>query len=330
MQKVMLNGQLVEVTDFGDEDAQGRFLRQPTRFRDRVSADGSSPYPAEAGRYHLYVSYACPWAHRTLIVRKLKKLEPIISISVVDPVMGPESWRFGACDGCSVDHLFGSHWLYEVYLRAAPDFSGTVTVPVLFDRKTNTIVNNESAEIMRMLNSAFDAFGDASVDLYPEPLRPAIDAINREVYEQVNDGVYRAGFARTQAAYEEAFDALFAMLDRLEQRLAAQRYLVGPHITEADWRLFTTLLRFDAVYYTHFKCNLRRIVDYPNLWNYLRDLYQRPGIRDTVRFDHIKPHYYRSHLHLNPRGFVPKGPQLDFDAPHDRARLADDAGEPGM
>ena len=330
MQKLLKNGRLVDAADFGNDDALGQFLRQPSRFRSWVSADDASNYPAQAGRYLLYVSYACPWAHRTLIVRRLKKLEEVIPVSVVHPVMGPESWHFGDCDGCAADPLFGARQLYEVYQRAAPDYSGNVTVPVLFDRETGTIVNNESSEIIRMFNGAFDAFGDPAVDLYPEPLRPAIDAINREVYANVNNGVYRAGFAGTQAAYEAAFDALFATLERLEQRLAGQRYLVGDVITEADWRLFTTLVRFDAVYYLHFKCNLRRLSDYPNLWNYTRDLYQQPGIAETVRLDHIKQHYYRSHPQLNPRGIVPKGPELDFDRPHDRLRLAADAPELGM
>lgn len=330
MQKLLKNGRLVDADDFGNDDAEGHFLRQESRFRSWVTADGSSGFPAEAGRYHLYVSYACPWAHRTLIVRQLKKLESIIPVSVVHPVMGSESWHFGECDGCTPEPLYGVQWLYEVYLRAVPDYSGNVTVPLLFDRKSGTIVNNESSEIIRMFNSAFDEFGDPAVDLYPEALRPDIDAINREVYDNINNGVYRAGFAGTQAAYDEAFDALFASLDRLERRLAGQRYLVGDVITEADWRLFTTLVRFDAVYYLHFKCNLRRLSDYPNLWNYTRDLYQQPGIAETVRFDHIKQHYYRSHPQLNPTGIVPKGPLFDFGQPHDRLRLAADAPELGM
>lgn len=321
MPKVMKDGRLIDTADFGNDDGQGHFVRWESPFRDLVSRDGSTGFPAEPGRYHLYVSYACPWAHRVLIARRLKRLEDVIPISVVHPEMGEASWHFGQCDGCTEDHLFASRFLYEVYLRAKPDFTGVVTVPVLFDTRGGRIVNNESSEILRMLNSAFDAWGDAGVDLYPAPLRADIDAVNADVYDNVNNGVYRAGFARSQAAYDEAFDALFAALDRLEARLASTRYLVGDRPTEADWRLFTTLVRFDAVYHTHFKCNGRRVVDYPNLWGYTRDLYQHPGIADTVRLDHIKRHYYRSHRQLNPRGFVPKGPFIDFTEPHSRARL---------
>lgn len=321
MPKVMQHGRLVDVPDFGTDDEQGHFIRWESPFRDWVTADGSSGFAAEPDRYHLYVSYACPWAHRTLIARKLKKLEAIISVSVVHPLMGPESWHFGPCDGCTEDHLFGSKFLYEVYCRAKSDFTGVVTVPALFDRNSGTIVNNESSEILRMLNSAFDAWGDPSVDLYPEPLREDIDRVNAEIYDNVNNGVYQAGFARTQGAYEEAFDALFATLDRLEAQLADRRYLTGDTITEADWRLFATLVRFDAVYFTHFKCNLRRLTEYPNLWGYTRDIYQQPGVAETVRLDHIKQHYFRSHPHLNPRGIVPKGPAIDFAEPHHRDRL---------
>ncbi len=330
MPKAMKEGQLVDMADFGDEDAQGHFLRRASVFRDRVTADGSSGFKAEPGRYHLYVSYACPWAHRTLIVRKLKKLEELIDVSVVHPVMGDESWHFGECEGCTDDILFASRYLYEVYARARPDYTGIVTVPALFDRATGTIVNNESAEIIRILNSEFDEWGDAQVDLYPRKLREAIDAINAEVYENVNNGVYRAGFAHTQRAYNEAVELLFATLDRLEKRLDHQRFLTGDFATEADWRLFTTLVRFDAVYYVHFKCNRKRLVDYPNLWNYTRDLYQTPGVADTVRLDHIKQHYYRSHPQLNPRGIVPAGPDIDFSQPHDRLRLMPEAPELGM
>lgn len=321
MQKVMKQGRLVDVPDFGTDDEQGHFIRWESPFRDRITADGASGFRAEPGRYHLYVSYACPWAHRTLIVRSLKKLEEVIPISVVHPLMGPESWHFGECDGCTADHLFGAEFLYEIYCRAKPDFSGVVTVPALFDRETGTLVNNESSEIMRMFNGAFDAWGERSVDLYPEPLRGEIDTLNGLIYDNVNNGVYRAGFARTQGAYEEAFDALFATLDTLETRLATRRYLTGATITEADWRLFPTLVRFDAVYFTHFKCNLRRLTEYPNLWGYTRDLYQQPGIAETVHLDHIKRHYYGSHPQLNPKGIIPKGPALDFLEPHRRDRL---------
>ncbi len=318
MPKVMKDGQLVEMPDFGNEDDQGRFVRWESPFRDWVTADGRSGFPAEPGRYLLYVSWACPWAHRTLIARKVKHLEDVIDVAVVHPHMGPESWHFGPCDGCTPDPVMCAEFLYELYRSARPDYTGVVTVPALFDRETGTIVNNESSEILRMLNSAFDAYGDPGVDLYPEDRRDAIDAINATVYEHVNNGVYRAGFARSQAAYEEAFDALFATLDSLEKRLAGSRYLAGERITEADWRLFTTLVRFDAVYHTHFKCNLRRLVDYPHLWAYTRELYQRPGIAETVRLDHIKHHYYTSHPRLNPKGIVPKGPAIDFDEPHGR------------
>lgn len=296
----------------------GRFVRQDSAFRDAATAKGGD-FPAEPGRYHLYVSYACPWAHRTLIVRKLKKLDDVISVSAVDPLMLENGWEFS---DDQPDPLYGADFLYRLYQRARPDYTGRVTVPVLWDRKTETIVNNESAEIIRMLNSAFDAWGDASVDLYPEALRKEIDAVNAVVYETVNNGVYRAGFATTQEAYEEAFAALFGTLDELEARLGRQRYLVGERITEADWRLFTTLVRFDAVYVGHFKCNRQRIADYPNLGNYLRELYQAPGIAETVRMDHIKRHYYASHRSINPTGIVPAGPALDLDRPHDRGRLA--------
>ncbi|MEX1205092.1 MAG: glutathione S-transferase family protein [Dongiaceae bacterium] len=300
----------------------GRFAREPTTFRDRVTADGSSGFPAAPGRYHLYVSLACPWAHRTLAFRKLKRLEDAISLSVVDWLMGEDGWRFSERDGCTPDTVTGAAFLHQVYTRARPDYTGRVTVPVLWDKQRGTIVSNESAEIIRMFNGAFDAFGDAGVDFYPAPLRREIDAVNEMVYETVNNGVYKAGFATAQAPYEQAFDALFATLDELEARLGRQRYLVGDRLTEADWRLFTTLVRFDAVYYGHFKCNRRRLIDYPNLWSYTRELYQVPGVAETVNMRHIKGHYYGSHRHINPTGIVPKGPALDFGAPHDRARLA--------
>jgi len=305
----------------------GRFLRPPTTYRNFVTADGSpgptgeGGFPAEAGRYHLYVSLACPWAHRTLIFRKLKKLEDVISLSVVEPVLGKLGWEFGTGPGATLDTVNGKSTLAEIYLLTNSRYSGRVTVPVLWDKKRRTIVNNESSEIIRMLNSAFDAFTDVHTDYYPAELRAEIDRINDIVYPNVNNGVYRAGFATTQAAYEEAARALFATLDQLEERLSRQRYLVGRQVTEADWRLFTTLVRFDAVYYSHFKCNLRRITDYPNLWNYLRDLYQVPGVADTVSLDHIKRHYYGSHLNINPTGIVPIGPLLDFMLPHDRDRF---------
>lgn len=295
----------------------GAFVRPDTQFRDRVSDDGSTLFPAEAGRYHLYVSYACPWAHRTLIARALKKLEDVISVTVVDPLMREHGWTIP--DGA--DPVNNARFLHEVYTRAEPDYTGRVTVPVLWDKENGTIVSNESADILRMLNSAFNAFGDASVDLYPEDLRGEIDDLNAFVYDRVNNGVYKAGFATAQDKYEAAFDALFAALDELDARLETRRYLLGDRITEADWRFFTTLVRFDAVYVGHFKCNLRRIADYPNLSGYLRDLYQVPGIAGTVHFDHIKRHYYASHTQINPTAIVPKGPALDLDAPHGRGRL---------
>jgi len=305
----------------------GKFERAASRFRDWVTTDGTPApgrergFKAEPGRYHLYVSWACPWASRTLIFRKLKKLENVISLSVVHHFMGENGWTFLKEDSATGDTLYGLDYLHQIYTKADPTYSGRVTVPVLWDRKEETIVNNESSEIIRMLNSAFDEWGDASVDFYPKPLCAEIDAINDLVYPAINNGVYRAGFATTQEAYEEAFNELFSALDEVEERLSRQRYLVGDRLTEADWRLFTTLVRFDAVYYSHFKCNLRRIADYPNLSNYLRDLYQVSGVADTVNMLHIKNHYYRSHHTINPTRIVPLGPQLDFDAPHDRARF---------
>ena len=299
----------------------GRFIREDSSFRHSVRADGSSDFAPEPDRYHLYISFACPWAHRTLIVRKLKGLEKVISVSVVHPYMGELGWSFANEDqtpGVTGDPLLGKQHLHEVYTTANSRYTGRVTVPVLWDRKHETIVNNESAEIIRMLNSEFDALGNSSVDLYPEALRSEIDQINDFVYPTVNNGVYRCGFATTQAAYEEAFKLLFDALDSLDLRLAGQRYLVGDEITEADWRLFTTLVRFDPVYVGHFKCNLRRIADYENLSGYLRELYQVPGVSETVNIEHIKRHYYESHQTINPTGVVPIGPRLDLECPHGR------------
>jgi len=323
---MLVNG---EWTDrwYDTSKSGGRFERAEAPWRDFVTADGapapgrSRGFKAEAGRYHLYVSLACPWAHRTLIYRVLKKLEDVISVSVVHHFMGRDGWTFLAEDGATGDTLYGSQFLHQLYTKADTAFTGRVTVPVLWDKKEQTIVSNESSEIIRMLNSAFDAWGDASVDFYPEALRGRIDEINALVYPAINNGVYRAGFATTQAAYQEAFSALFSALDTLEERLATQRYLAGERLTEADWRLFTTLIRFDAVYVGHFKCNLRRIADYPNLSNYLRELYQVPGVAGTVNLTHIKAHYYGSHATINPTGIVPVGPSLDFTAPHDRGRF---------
>ena len=305
----------------------GRFVRPTTRFRNWVTEDGGpgptgeGGFAAARGRYHLYVALPCPWAHRTVIMRMLKGLEDVVSMSVLEPLYGPHGWRFGTSPGTSPDSVNGASELAEIYLRADPRYTGRVSVPALWDKERRAIVNNESAEIIRMLNGAFGRFTNVRTDYYPPALREEIDRVNALVYENVNNGVYRAGFATSQEAYEEAFRAVFRVLDELERRLARQRYLVGRDITEADWRLFTTLVRFDAVYYSHFKCNLRRIIDYPNLSNYLRDLYQQAGVAATVNMDHIKRHYYGSQRHVNPTGIVPLGPQLDFLAPHDRGRF---------
>ncbi len=306
----------------------GKFVRSDSQFRNWITPDGapgpsgSGGFAAEAGRYHLYVSLACPWAHRSLIFRKLKQLEEVISLSVVHWYMGAEGWVFGEGPGCIPDNVNGATRLHELYSKADPGYSGRVTVPVLWDKQRETIVSNESAEIIRMLNSAFDNFGDRSLDFYPEDLRPEIDAINATIYETVNNGVYRAGFATSQEAYDEACRALFETLEALEQRLSQQRYLVGDRLTEADWRLFTTLVRFDPVYVGHFKCNLKRLVDLPNLWGYCRELYQMPGVAETVDFFHIKHHYYGSHASVNPTLIVPLGPEVDFAAAHGRDHLA--------
>jgi glutathionyl-hydroquinone reductase len=328
---ILVNGRWHAEEEFPTNE-EGRFVRTDSSFHHWVTRTGEpgltgiGGFRAEPGRYHLYVSLACPWAHRTLIFRKLKKLEGVISVSVVDPLMGEMGWAFAAPDGSLTtgsthDDVRGAQFLFEIYAKANAGYSGRVTVPVLFDKQTRMIVNNESAEIIRMLNSAFDEWGDAAVDLYPENLREEIDRINARVYADVNNGVYRCGFSITQHAYEEAFDTLFRTLDEIEQRLSHQRYLAGEVLTEADWRLFTTLVRFDAVYYSHFKCNLRRIADYPNLWNYARELYQVPGIAETVNLDQIKRHYYGSHVRLNPSRIIPKGPEINFGLEHNRTRF---------
>ncbi|WP_135806537.1 glutathione S-transferase family protein [Halorussus marinus] len=299
----------------------GEFDRQETSFRDWVEADPDARFPAEAGRYHLYVSLACPWAHRTLLTRSLKGLEDAISVSVVDPFRENDGWEFSPDrEGCTEDHVHGSDYLREVYTAADPEFTGRVTVPVLWDRERETIVNNESEEIMRMLDTAFHGIGNGAT-LYPEGYREEIDATIEDIYEPINNGVYRAGFAGGQAAYDEAVTELFDALDRYDDLLEDRRYLCGPVVTEADVAMFTTLVRFDAVYHTHFKCNVRRIADYENLGPYLRDLYQTPGVAETVNMDHITEHYYRSHADLNPKRIVPKGPDLDFEAAHDRDAL---------
>jgi len=308
----------------------GRFVRSQSQFRNWITADGSEGpsgrggFEAEPGRYHLYVSLACPWASRTLIFRALKGLEEFISLSVVNWFMGAEGWTFNDGPGVIPDTVNGAKRLYEIYAKADPKYTGRVTVPVLWDKHAGTIVNNESSEIIRMFNSAFDGVGAKPGDYYPKDLAEEIDRLNAQVYDCVNNGVYKAGFATSQTAYEEAVLPLFATLDELEERLGRQRYLCGPRITEADWRLFTTLVRFDAVYYGHFKCNIRRIADYPNLWAYTRELYQWPGVRGTVNFEHIKHHYYESHESINPTRIVPVGPKLDFEAPPGRSyRSAD-------
>jgi len=297
----------------------GAYERPRSAFRNWITADGNSGFAAEPGRYHLYVSYACPWAHRTLIFRTIKGLEEAVGVSVVHPYMGERGWSFASdFDGCTGDLIAGRTYLYEAYATADTGYTGIITVPVLWDQERETIVNNESSEIIRMFNSAFDACGAGGPDLYPERWRGEIDEINAFVYDNINNGVYRAGFAATQSRYERSVGRLFDALDTLEQRLAGQRYLVGNTLTEADWRLFTSLVRFDSVYVTHFKCNLRRLVDYPNLWAYTRELYQWPGVAATVNFTHIKHHYFVSHSSVNPLGIVPVGPEIDFGTPHGR------------
>jgi glutathionyl-hydroquinone reductase len=323
MEGKMSPGMLVEGewrTSRQQEDDEGRFVRSETTFRDRVTADGSSGFPVEAGRYHLYVSWACPWAHRTAIMRRLRGLEGAISLSSVEPYMGEDGWTFS--DGEFRDPLYGARYLRDLYTRADPGYTGRVTTPVLWDKREQTIVNNESREIMRMLDLEFEDLAGTDGNFYPVELRERIDRALDELYEPVNNAVYRAGFATTQDAYEEAVTALFEALDRREEILGGQRYLCGERITEADWAFFVTLVRFDPVYHGHFKCNLRRIVDYPNLWGYLRDLYQYPGVAETVDIAYIKEHYYGSHGNINPTGIVPIGPVMDLSKPHDRARLS--------
>lgn len=306
----------------------GRFERSAAQFRNWVTADGrpgpdgEGGFKAEPGRYHLYVSLACPWAHRTLIFRALKGLHKMIDVSVVNPLMLSEGWPLDTdFPGATGDALYGFKRMYEVYLKADPNYSGRVTVPVLWDRERETIASNESADIIRMFNRAFDEVGAKPGDFYPEALRADIDEVNSWIYDEVNNGVYKAGFATSQEAYDDAVTTLFAALDRLEQRLSDQRFLVGNRVTEADWRLFTTLVRFDPVYATHFKCDHKRIADYPNLTHYVRDLYQTPGVADTVNMTHIRHHYFRSHPTINKYGIVSMGPALTFDQPHDRDRL---------
>ena len=302
----------------------GEFIRTDSNFRNWITVDGSpgesgvGGFAAEANRYHLYISHACPWAHRALIFRKLKGLESLISLSIVHPLMPVESWVFDEYPGSTEDHLYGFKYLYELYQKADINFNRLVTVPVLWDKFNHTIVNNESSEIIRMMNSSFDGITGNKDDYYPVALREEIDAINAKVYKNVNNGVYQCGFATTQKAYERAITPLFETLDWLEGILESKRYLTGGAITEADWRLFTTLVRFDPVYVGHFKCNIRRIIDYPCLSNYLRDLYQQPGIESTVNMEQIKKHYHGSHESINPFGIVPIGPEIDLNKPHNR------------
>ena len=305
-----------------EQSPAGEFTRQADSFRDCVTTDGSSGYPAAAGRYHLYVSWACPWAHRTIIVRKLKQLEPVIGMTVVDPIRDERGWAFREGPGHSPDPVNGFHFLSEAYRATDSQYRGRVTVPVLWDTVTKRIVSNSDDDIMRMFNHTFDRSTASTLDLYPEKLRKEIERLNAFIYENVNDGVYRAGFATSQKVYEQAVHRLFDALDQLDRRLATRRYLLGSHYVETDWRLFVTLVRFDAVYHGHFKCNVRRIVDYPNLFGYLKDLYQTDGIADTVNFDHIKRHYYITHDDINPTRIVPLGPDQDLTSPHGRERLA--------
>jgi len=320
---LLVNGQWQDKW-YDTDNNQGEFKREAAQLRNWVSADGSAGQSGDAGfkaekdRYHLYVSLACPWAHRTLIFRHLKGLEDYISVSVVSPDMLEHGWTFDKDNHSTGDALFDSDFMHQIYTRNKADYSGRVTVPVLWDKKTQRIVSNESAEIIRMFNSAFNGLTGNERDFYPQLLRSEIDEVNEFVYHNINNGVYRAGFATTQEAYTEAFDNLFAALDKIEQRLTANRYLVGDTLTEADWRLFTTLIRFDSVYVGHFKCNLRTIESYPAISNYLRELYQVEGVSKTVDFYHIKRHYYFSHTMINPTQVVPKGPDIDYARPHNR------------
>jgi glutathionyl-hydroquinone reductase len=305
-----------------EQTDEGAFSRQPDAFRDWVTADGSSSYPAAKGRYHLYVSWACPWAHRTIIVRKLKKLEPIIGMTVVDPIRDERGWAFREGTGHSPDPVNGFQFLSQAYRATDPNYRGRVTVPVLWDTVTKRIVTNSDDDLMRIFNGEFNRFTDSTIDLYPDKLRKEIDELNTFIYENVNDGVYRAGFATSQRVYETSVRRLFDALDQLDASLQNRRYLFGSPFVETDWRLFVTLVRFDAVYHGHFKCNIRRIIDYPNLFGYLKDIYQTDGIASTVNFDHIKRHYYITHDDINPTRIVPVGPDQDLSAPHGRERLS--------
>lgn len=323
---LLQNGKWVDQW-YDTKASKGHFVRQASQFRNWITADGApgpsgvGGFRAEAGRYHLYVSYACPWAHRTLIFRALKKLEAMISVSIVNWYMGANGWTFDPVSGVVPDDINNAEFLHQVYTASDPNYSGRVTVPVLWDKKSNKIVSNESSEIIRMFNEAFDSLGAAPGDYYPLALRDEINSLNNRIYKPVNNGVYKAGFATTQEAYDEAVSKVFETLNWLEKRLETQRYLTGNADTEADWRLFTTLVRFDPVYVGHFKCNLKRLADYPNLSGYVRDLYQQPGVAATVRLDHIKKHYFVSHATINPTGIVPTGPTINYTAPHYRDKL---------
>jgi putative glutathione S-transferase len=322
---VLINGVWTDGELPQETGESGQFRRADSRFRDRITADGSSGFEAEPNRYHLYVAHGCPWAHRTLIYRALKKLDGVISVAYAIPGLKKNGWTFEndpRYPDCTPDTVNGFHYLYQAYTATEPRYTGKVTVPALWDKKSGRIINNESSEIIRMLNSEFDGITGDKTDFYPAALRAEIDAVNERVYHNINNGVYRSGFAKSQAAYEEAYDGLFATLDELEERLAASRYLFGAQITEADVRLWVTLARFDSVYVTHFKANTHRIVDYPNLWGYARDLYQHPAFGPTTDFDHIKRHYYTTHPQLNPQRIVPAGPVLDWEEPHHRDKLA--------
>ena len=326
-------GQLVDGvwqdTWYDTKSSGGKFVRSTAKYRNWITADGSAGptgrggFRAEPGRYHLYVSLACPWAHRTLIFRKLKGLEDLITVSVVHPDMLEDGWTFASdYPGATGDTLYGLPFARDIYLKADPNTSGRVTVPILWDKREETIVSNESSEIIRMFNAAFDGITGNTVDFWPEQMRDAIEEVNARIYSEVNNGVYKSGFATSQAAYDEAVTTLFGALDWLEDRLRTNRYLMGERITEADWRLATTLFRFDPVYHLHFKCNRKRIVDYPNLWGYARELYQWPGVAETVNFDHIVRHYHYSHETINPHRIIPINPDLDWDAPHGRDPMA--------
>ncbi|MFQ3236526.1 MAG: putative glutathione S-transferase [Paraglaciecola sp.] len=306
---------------YDTQSSGGKFERQASQFRHGISDEPGAPFPAQSGRYHLYVSLACPWAHRTLIFRQLKGLNDHIDVSVVSPDMLENGWEFSRAFGATGDKLYNSKYLHELYTRAEKTITSRVTVPILWDKQQQTIVNNESADIIRIFNYSFNDLTGNELDFYPRPLRSQIDDLNELVYHSINNGVYKAGFATTQNAYEEGVQTLFQALEKIEARLSQQRYLVGDVITEADWRLFTTLVRFDAVYVGHFKCNIKRIADYANLSGYLRELYQVPGVADTVNLEHIKRHYYYSHTMINPTGIIPVGPEIDLTLDHKRDKF---------